>query len=80
MSELRGLRGEVLKVGDVVVYGKSDRNSPIALGTIVNITEDTIHILKREYIVGKENKKASKIPTYHCGRLVVVPKDHIEGV
>lgn len=73
-KSLKDLRGVELSIGDVVAYGKSDRNNPINIGTIVDITEEDICIL------GRGNSKVGKLCHWAQDRLIVLPSDYIEEV
>jgi hypothetical protein len=74
MEDLKDLRGVTLSVGDIVAYGKSDRNNPINIGTIVDITEKDICIL------GKGNSKVGKLCHWAQDRLIVLPNNYLEEI
>ncbi|UZV41276.1 hypothetical protein vBVpaMR16F_210 [Vibrio phage vB_VpaM_R16F] len=65
------MRGIEVSVGDIIVYGKSDRNNPINIGKIMSIDGDYMKVL------GKGNTKAGEI-NIKWKRFIVVPKDYWE--
>ena len=66
MEAIYDMLGKEISVGDSVVYGKSDRDNPINVGVVKNITEEEIHIL------GRGNVKVGKLPRFHAKRVVVL--------
>lgn len=70
MNDLRGVN---ISIDDVVAYGKSNRDNPINIGKVVDITEDYVEIL------GKGNMKTGKIPRFHSNRIIVLPDEYLEG-
>lgn len=63
------MTGVQLEIGQRVVYGKSNRNAPIALGVITDIGDDYV------YILGDGNIKAGAISGSHIAlnsRIVVI--------
>lgn len=57
VEQMIDMRGLVLRVGDEVVYGKSDRRNPISIGKIISFSGNFV------YILGEGNTKAGSI---HC--------------
>ena len=66
----KDLRGIEIKVGDRIVYGKSNRDNPIKLGKVISINEDFIEVL------GDGNKKTGNIKNYWNNRILILPKDY----
>lgn len=65
---MKDLRGVEIKNDDRVVYGKSSRYSPIAIGTVKQVYEDGVDIL------GDGNTKCGHITD--GDRIVVIPKGY----
>lgn len=68
--------GRELTVGDVVAYGKSNRDNPINVGVIVNLYykgKDDIEI------IGFNNKRPGILPYWESDRrIVLLPPEYIK--
>ena len=65
---MKDLRGVEIKKGDRVVYGKSDRSYPIAIGTVDTVYNNGVDIL------GDGRTKCGFILSPE--RIIVLPKDY----
>jgi hypothetical protein len=78
MDKIKDMRGVLLQEGDVIAYGRSSRHHPINIGTIEGFEEvsgtNRVYIL----VLGKGNSKVAKIPSYHSGRMIVLPSHYME--
>lgn len=70
MDSYKDMRGVVISVGDYIVYGKSNRNYPVHMGTVMSIEEDGIKVL------GDGNTKQGKLTKYWAGSRVLVLPDN----
>jgi hypothetical protein len=73
---IRDMVGNELRVGDCVVYGRSNRNNPINIGIIEDFRD--IYSPSTSYfcdiiIKGLGNTKLATIPNFHSGRMVLLP-------
>ena len=73
---IRDMVGSELRVGDCVVYGRSNRNRPINIGIIEDFKD--IESPNSSYfceiiIKGLGNTKLSIIPNFHSDRMVLLP-------
>lgn len=65
MAKVYDLLGQELRVGDTVVYGKSDRNNPLAIGIILDITDKFVEVK------GVNNIKSGHIPIFNAVKRMV---------
>ena len=71
MTALTDRRGIELEVGQYVAYGKSNRDSPIAIGVIIEITDRQLKIRSNGY------SRLSLIPIKHTRRIIVLPEEYL---
>lgn len=69
--------GREIKVGDLVVYGKSSRYNPLNVGVVQEVGEDSMKVL------GHGNTKAGEISCYSRDngvnkRVVILPESYGE--
>jgi hypothetical protein len=68
--------GQRIQVGDLVVYGKANRNDPLGVGKVIDINEDDGYW---GYITiqGIKNSKPGTLSTFQIqNRIVVLPEDY----
>ena len=71
MDSVKDMRGVDIHVGDYVVYGKSNRNYPISIGTIVKVEDNgALHVL------GDNNKKVGILSCCYHNRVLVLPENY----
>lgn len=76
---MKDMRGVVIQAGDIVCYGKSNRDYPINIGVVQEIKPYDHPTLKEECMVlGKGNSKVGSL--VHGERILVLPDDYLEGV
>lgn len=63
---------EIVK-GDIVVFGKSNRDHPISMGVVLDLDYDKEDIL----IKAIGGVKPSKIPFFHSSRVIILPEHYI---
>lgn len=68
-----------IQVGDLVVYGKSDRWKPLNVGVVQEVDEDSMKVL------GRGNTKAGEISCSWMDngvnkRVIVLPESYGEGL
>jgi len=70
--------GKEIVEGDIIVYGKSDRRSPLKVGTVVGAEEDTVKVIGdgntrvgelRKYGLSDKNDRIVILPEYYKGFL-----------
>ena len=75
------MRGVQLQVGDVIVYGRSNRNYPINMGKVIGFEEGAKYLGKETYnilIKGNNALAISRVPSFHSSRVLVLPKEYGE--
>lgn len=78
---MKDMRGVLLQKGDVVAYGRSNRNHPINIGTIEGFEyQDNRHYDYEILILGNGNTKLARIPEFHASRIIVLPDHYLEDV
>lgn len=63
--KLLDLLGRSVRKGDKVVYGKSDRHNPLAIGKVLEITDEYVKVM------GESNVREGKIPMSHAKNRIV---------
>ena len=66
--------GREIKVGNLVVYGKSNRHDPLMVGEIVEIDEDVGH-WGEITIHGVKNSKAGTLSGFKINQRIVILPD-----
>lgn len=75
------MRGVLLQEGDVVAYGRSNRNYPINIGTIEGFEyKDDWRYDYDILILGNGNTKLARIPEFYANRIIVLPNNYLEDV
>ena len=66
---MKDMRGIDIKVGQVIAYGKSDKDHPIHIGKVISLDSKGIVVL------GKGNIKTGCLP--YPNRVIVLPDDYL---
>jgi len=75
---MKDFYGKEIKSGDLVVYGKADRNRPLMVGYILSVNEEDGH-WGTVTVQGIKNSKPGTISGFQIEqRIVVLPDEYKE--
>jgi len=75
MKVFKDMFGNEIEVGNIVAYGKSNRDYPIQIGKVIGIDEFNIEV------IGKGNTQSGKLKgPYSEARIIILPRTYGVGI